>query len=208
MDIKNVVIIGAGGHAKVIVDSLSTMPQYKIIALLDSQSQEKELLGVPILGGDEQLPDLIKQGVKHALIAIGDNKRRKTMALKLTTMGFQFINAVSQHAIVSKHAILGQGICIMPGAVINAGTQIGDHTIINTNSSIDHDCNIAAFSHIAPGATLAGHVTLEEGCFVGTGSSIIPNISLGQWTNAAAGSVIVTNAKAAQQIKGTPAKAY
>lgn len=208
MEKINLVVIGAGGHAKVILDCLSSQAGYNVLALLDAQSDKKELLGVPIVGGDEHLSDLVNQGVKHAFIAIGDNKRRKAMALKLTTMGFQFINAISQHAVVSEHAILGQGICIMPGAIVNAGTQIGDHVIINTNSSIDHDCNIAAFSHIAPGVNLAGNVTAEEGCFIGTGASVIPNITLGQWTCAAAGSIIVNNIKSCQKIKGIPARAY
>lgn len=203
-----ILVVGGGGHASVILDMLSNSKGYHVVGIVDSQSSMSSRFAVPVLGGDEQLPQLFSQGVQHAFIAIGDNQRRKQMAARLTSLGFQFINVLSDHAYVASSVILGSGVCVMAGAVIQPFATLSDHVIVNTGATVDHDCQLSAFSHVAPGVTLTGHVRLGEGCFIGAGATVIPNTDVGDWVQAAAGCVISKNISAQQKVKGVPAMVY
>jgi UDP-perosamine 4-acetyltransferase len=203
-----ILIVGGGGHAAVILDMLSISKEYHVVGIVDSQTSMSSRLAVPVLGGDDQLPLLFSQGVQHAFIAIGDNQRRKQMAARLTSLGFQFINVLSAHAYISPSVKLGSGVCVMAGAVIQPFSTLDDHVIVNTGATVDHDCRLNAFAHVAPGVALTGHVRLGEGCFIGAGATVIPNTEVGDWVQAAAGCVISKNISAQQKVKGIPAVVY
>lgn len=199
-------ILGAGGHAKVIIDILQSHTDVQLAGYLSPDGQAGPLCGVPCLGDDNTLPTLFEQGIRSAFVAIGDNALRNERTDALRGMEFRVINAISPCASVSRYATVGEGVAIMPGAVVNAGAVVGDGVIVNTNASVDHDCRIGAFAHIAPGAALAAKVHLGEGVFLGIGSSVIPGISIGAWTIVGAGSVVLRNLPGGVTAFGFPAR--
>lgn len=200
------VVIGAGGHAKVIIDILQDAG-CRPIGCTTTDPNVKDVLGVPVLGNDSELPRLYSDGVRTAFIAIGDNRKRLKISNAVRAIGFQLMNAISPHAVIARSARLGQGIAVMPGVVINACAQIGDGAIINTGATIDHDCIIGDYAHVAPGSNLAGCVRLGEGAFLGTGSRAIPEVSVGSWTTVGAGGVIIRNLPENVVAVGVPAAA-
>jgi UDP-perosamine 4-acetyltransferase len=185
-----VVIIGCGGHAKVIIDILKSDPEIDIVGCTDPYVKGW-VSGIPILGDDSLLQELYDSGVQHAFIAVGDNAVRQQLSRKAAYIGFLFVNAISRFAYVASSAQLGTGIAIMPGAVVQVDAHIGDGSIINTNASVDHDCKIGSLCHAAPGVTLSGHVIVEEGVFLGTGTKVIDGMHIGEWSILGAGAVVV-----------------
>lgn len=199
------VILGGGGHAKVVIDILEQAGEVDIAGFLSPDEQPDALCGYPRLGSDDALADTLRAGVQSAFVAIGDNRRRMDCICRLRRQGVALVNAISPAAVVSRHATLCRGIAVMPGAVINAGTRIEDGAIVNTNAAVDHDCVIGTCAHVAPGTTLAGWVRLGEGVFLGTGSSVIPRITIGPWTTVGAGAVVVADLPGHVVAMGVPA---
>ncbi len=201
------IIIGAGGHAKVVIDIIRTQKRYDVIGCLDqAESVGRYVAGVRIIGEDSMLERLIRSGVKKAFVAIGDNTKRAELARLVQNQGLCLINALSPYAYVSDDAKLYDGVAVMPGAVVNAGSCIMGNVIINTKASIDHDCLIGACSHVGPGCTLAGNVHVGEGAFLGTGTSVIPRVNIGNWCVTGAGSVIIADIPDNTLVFGVPGK--
>ena len=144
-----VALIGAGGHAKVIIDILRSEDSVEIVGCVSPDPSPVEVLGVPVLGGDEIIPELFRGGVTSAFVAIGDNPTRIRSLRHLKDLGFSIINAVSPAAIISTRAILGRGVAVMPGAIVNTGSALADGAIVNTGAVVDHDCRIGTGAHIA-----------------------------------------------------------
>lgn len=203
---EKVVLIGAGGHAKVIIDILRQSNKYEIIGLTDRNIVGETILNVPVIGFDSALKKIYDHGVKNAFVAIGDNKKRRELINYTQKIGYNLINAVSSKTYISSTVKLGKGIAIMPGVIINPDSTIGDNSIVNTGSTIDHDCFISKNVHIAPGCNLAGKVTLGEGVLMGIGCKCIPEISIGPWSILGAGSVIVQDIPAYSVAIGVPAR--
>ena len=191
--LMRIVIVGAGGHAKVVLESLAASGVYEIVGLTDSdQSKWGTLLGgYPVLGGDDVLPTLRSEGVNGTIIALGDNRLRARLFERAIALGFKMVNAIHPHSWISPSARIGDGVAVMAGAVINANAHIGDNVIINTGATVDHDCCIGNHVHIAPGCHLGGNVQVGTGTLVGIGASIIPNQRIGQWSIVGAGAVVV-----------------
>ena len=199
-----VVLVGAGGHAKVVADILSRSGVE--IAGCICPSGSSELTGIPWLGDDDALESLTARGFTAMHIAIGDNARRRTMALCAKAAGFRLVSAVSECATVSQKAQIDAGVAIMPGAVVNADTFVGECAIINTGASVDHDCRIGAYVHIAPGCHIAGRAIVEEGAFLGVGVSVIPRMTIGSWAVVGAGAAVVRPVPEAVTAVGVPAR--
>lgn len=201
-----VVLIGGGGHARVILDILTGGGEYEIAGFTSVETDEKTstLFACPRLGTDAILPELYASGIRHAFVAIGDNHRRKQAGAQL--VAFELVNAISPHAIISRHVTLGKGIAVMAGAVINAGTEVGDGAIINTNSSVDHDCVVGAFAHVAPGAALAGGVKIGEEVLIGIGARVIPGVTIGARSVVGAGAAVIGDLPARVLAAGVPAQ--
>lgn len=201
---ERVVVIGGSGHAKVLVDIIEQSVNIEIVGFV-SIDEHETLYGYAHLGDDDALPAIFDSGVRSALVAIGDNRRRKVAIDMLRKGGFKLINAISPAAVVSKYVRAGEGIAVLPGAVVNAGSYLEDGVIVNTNASIDHDCLVGKCAHVAPGANVAGCVRLEEGVLVGTGSSVIPGVTIGSWTIVGAGAAVVSDLPANIVAVGVPA---
>jgi UDP-perosamine 4-acetyltransferase len=202
------VIIGASGHAKVIIDMLQDAGNVEIVGCTsgDPADAEASLLGIPVLGDDRVLPHCYEAGVRQAFVAVGDNRLRDKLMRRVVALGFGLANVISRQAAVSCRVKLGVGIAVMPGAIINVCSEIGDGSIVNTGATIDHDCRLGACVHIAPGTNLAGCVTLGEGAFLGTGARVIPKVNIGPWSIIGAGAVVIKDIPGYVTAVGVPAE--
>lgn len=202
---EKLLVVGAGAHAKVVVDLLQQSQEYEIAGLVDS-NPEAGFWGYKVIGNDDCLPRIYLSGVNKAVIAIGNNYVRKKLFERVREIGFDIVNVISKNAVISPRATIGQGVVIMPGAIINADTVIGDGCIINTNASVDHDNMIGNFTHIAPGAAIAGSVSIGELCFCGCGCRVIDKIEIGHHVTVGAGAVVISSVESSNTVIGVPAK--
>lgn len=201
-----IVVVGAGGHARSVCDILLASGAFELVGLLDPGAGEG-FFGIPVLGADALLPELIRSDRElGAFVALGDNRLREEKTRELEQLGYGIVNAVSPHAVISPFATLGRGIAIMPGAIVNACAVIGDGCILNTNCSVDHDTLVGAFSHVAPGATLCGRVTVGRRCFVGAGATVIDTLRLGDDLVLGAGSTAIRSLPGGHTAVGVPAR--
>jgi UDP-perosamine 4-acetyltransferase len=201
-----VVILGASGHAKVIIRILEEMHDWDIIGCTSAGRGAEEPLGCPVLGGDDVLPGLLASGVRHAFVAIGDNRVRRRVSEEVRQVGFTLINAISPRALISPGVQLGCGVAVMAGAVIQADALVGDGAIVNTGATVDHDCRVGPYAHIAPGVNLAGRVKVGEGAFLGIGSCVVPGIRIGPWAVVGAGAAVIEDVPEAVTVVGVPAR--
>jgi len=208
---KRVVGLGAGGHAKVVIEILQLMGGYELVGLLDPKKElwNTKVLGIPVLGGDDLLPKLYKEGVRHAFIGlgtIGDTRPRRELYEKARSYGFQIVRAIHPQATISSSAVIGDGSTIMASAVINAAAKLGDNVIVNTGAIIEHDCVIGDHVHIATGARLASTVHVGNGSHIGLGASIRQCICIGRNAIVGAGAVVVEDVPDDVVVAGVPAR--
>ncbi|MGH8612395.1 MAG: acetyltransferase [Gammaproteobacteria bacterium] len=198
-----VYILGAGGHAKVVASTLLAAG-YRGAGFFDDDAGKwgQTVLGLPVLGDLSQA--LCIEGEMAAVIAIGDNKRRREIATTYTNI--KWLSIIHPRAYVHPTVRLGPGTVIFAGAVIQPDARIGEHCIVNTLASVDHDCHIGALVHIAPGAHLAGNVLVGEGVLIGLGSSVMPHVSIGARTVVGAGSAVVGDLPPDVTATGVPAR--
>jgi UDP-perosamine 4-acetyltransferase len=202
---KGIVIVGAGGHAKVCIELLQAMGE-QISYCIGNEESPELCLGIPVLQGDNHIQSLYEDGYSRIFIAIGSNSLRERLATQAINQGYQLVNALSPQAIISPTASLGAGIAIMAGAVINAETRIDDLVIINTGATIDHDCQIGKSVHIAPQCALAGNVRIGNQSFLGLGTKVIPDLEIGEKVMIGAGAVVIANIKSEATAVGVPAR--
>lgn len=200
----NIIVIGAGGHAKVVLSTLIALGK-SIEGLVDDDPAllGTRVLGYTVLGSLSLLKNRIGQA---AILAIGNNRIRNKLAS--TYPDLRWVTAVHPHAYIHDSISLGEGTLVCAGAIIQPESIIGNHVIINTSASVDHDCRIGDFAHIAPGTHLGGEVTIGNGTLVGLGSSAIYGVSIGKWSIIGAGSVVVRSINDHVYVKGIPAKEY
>lgn len=200
------ILIGAGGHAKVIVDILLSTDQ-EIIGFIDDNIIDEGPYGLPFLGTTKHIEDYqTKYPEARYIVAIGDNGVRESIVNGLKGFNVQFGRAIHSTAVIGSDVCLGDGCVVMPNVVVNAGTIIGEHAILNTASTIDHECKIGSYSHISPGVHLAGGVTVGSCSHIGIGVSIIQGMSIGTETVIGAGACVVNNIPDKVKAVGCPAK--
>ena len=204
---NQLIIVGGGGHAKVIIDIFNEAKKFKIIGYTSKVKPDGDFVNeVPYLGSDVILKEYLNKGVKNVFVAIGDCKVRNNVFTDLTSEGFNIVNAVSKFARISPSVTLGKGIAVMPGAMINIDSVIKDNVIINTGVTIDHDNIINKSAHIAPGTNLAGNVTIGTGSFLGVGTNVIPGVKIGEWAIVGAGSVVIEDIPSYTTSVGAPSR--
>lgn len=201
-----VVIIGGGGHAKVVIDILLSEKKYEVVGFVAPSSEVKEICGIPYIGSGSDTDSLVEKGINHFIVAVGDNKLRKHLFDKYKKEGMQPVNAISPTATVSIYSEIGTGVVVMSGAVINAYAVIENNVIVNTLAGVDHDCVIESHSHIGPGTTLTGNIKVGEGVFFGAKSCATPNVKIGDWAIIGAGAVLISDINSDMTVVGIPAK--
>lgn len=201
------VIVGAGGHGRVVFSALMALHQ-QIASFVDDRSTEQLPTELEILG---TLDWLEKQNPEHFILhngigSVKDNVLRKQIYERFSQKGFEFGTLIHPSAIVDASVKVGAGSQVMAGAILQTGVHVGENCIINTGVIVDHDGQLADHIHLAPGVTLSGCAVVEEGVFVGTGSSIIQNITLGCGSTIGAGSVILAPVPKNSKIVGIHSK--
>lgn len=207
---KLIFIIGAGGHAKVLLESLQQNTDVEIGGFLEVNKKliGSTLLGIPIF--DQEII-LKKYNPKDIFLVNGIGStdipnERATSFEKLKKMGFYFYSVIHKTTYYSSDIVIGEGAQLLARSTILTGSKIGCNTIINTSASIDHDCVIGDHVHIAPGAILSGGVKVADFCHIGVGATIIQGVRIGKNSLIAAGGVVISDLPENSRVAGVPAK--
>lgn len=191
-------LIGASGHAKVILDILRQQ-DLLVNGFYDDNPSIKEFKG---LKGYGAVSEILPSKDLH-IISIGVNSIRAKIANQLEV---SYARAIHPSAVISPDTNIGEGTVVMAGTVVNADSKIGKHCILNTQCSIDHDCIIEDFVHVSPNACITGGVQIGEGAHIGAGAVIIPGIKVGAWSTIGAGAVVIRDVEPNTVVVGNPAK--
>jgi len=203
-----VLVLGGGGHAKVVIDVLLQQKK-EIIGFSDPDVNKVSVLGVSRIGNDNDILlrySPLETFLINGLGPIATNTHRQQLYNKFKKAGFCFESLVHPSAELGLDVRLGEGCQVMAGAVIQSGSTIGSNTIVNTRASVDHDCRLGAHVHIAPGAILCGHVQVDDGGYIGAGASIIQGIQIGENATIGAGAAVVRHVQPGATVVGVPAK--
>ena len=212
MSIKVKVIgLGAGGHAKVVIEILQAVKGLELAGLLDPADELKDqfVLGVPVLGDDKLISALADVGVEKFFIGTGGKSetmtRQRLYELGVSS-GLRPIKAVHSGAVLSASADIGEGVSIMATAVINAKARLGVNVVVNTGAIVEHDTIIGDHVFISTGCRLAGGVRVGTGAFIGTGATVMPGVEIGAQSVVGAGAVVVKNVAPDTVVAGVPAR--
>ncbi len=203
-----IIIAGSGGHAKVIIDILEKLDRYDIIGFIDGfKAKGTSVYGYEVLGDESYIQDN-HNTIDGGIVAIGDNWVRSKVVSRILAIHtqFKFITAVHPSATIARGVTVGDGTVIMAGSVINSDTVIGEHCILNTKSSVDHDCTVRDFVTIAPNATTGGNVKIGNFSTVSLGANIIHSREIGAHTIIGAGSNVLSDIGSFTVAYGTPAR--
>jgi len=206
---KKIVLIGGGGHCKVVISILKKLDTFEIEGIVDNYKAGSLISGIKIIGTDNDLKDIHKSGINYALITVGsikDNTKRCKLFNMAREIGYDFPVIISPEAIVDESIKIGEGTVIMPGSIINVDSSIGKNCIINTGAIIEHDCKIGNHCHIAPGVHISGEANIGELSFLGIGAIIIQGIKIGKNVTIGAGSVVIKDISDNVIAVGNPAK--
>jgi sugar O-acyltransferase (sialic acid O-acetyltransferase NeuD family) len=203
-----IVLIGASGQGKVVLDILRLQDAFSDYVFLDDDSnlQGKSVLGVQVRGTTKDLATWKSNGFRNAFIALGNNQVRERFQTQLSELGFQFATAIHPRATVARDVTIGEGTCVMAGAIINPGTSIGKGCIINTGSTVDHDNHLLDYAQIMPGVHLAGTVNVGRRAALGTGAIVLPNLSICDDAVIGAGAVVTKDVTTTVPYIGVPAR--
>lgn len=190
---KDIIIIGGGGHGRVLIDALS-VAKIPIRGICDSNLPAGEAVAfeLPVLGDDRVVLEIGPQSVKlvNGIGSVSSMGARDQVFTRFQEAGFDFVSVVHPASIISAHAQLEEGSQIMAGAVVQCGAIIGKNSIVNTSATVDHDCIIGRSVHIAPGVTISGSVEIEDCCHIGIGAKIIQGVKIGKNVVIGAGTVV------------------
>jgi sugar O-acyltransferase (sialic acid O-acetyltransferase NeuD family) len=204
---KDLLVIGSGGHAKVVIDLALQSAEWRIVGVLDDAANAigKAVLGCAVIGATDRIADFLRSGTAF-VIAIGANDVRERLQETATSSGLVAATLIHPSAVVAGSVEIGEGSVVMAGAVINADARIGHGVIVNTGAVIEHDCQIGDYCHVAPGATLCGSVSVGRRSLVGVGASVIPGISIGGDCVIGAGAAVVGPVPSGARFSGVPAR--
>lgn len=207
---KKVILIGGGGHCKMVISQLRKLAEFEIVGIVDDYKPvENIVMGIKVVGEDEDLENFYKKGIRHALITVGsvkDNIKRWKLFNMAEKIGYEFPVIISPTATVDGSVKIDEGTVVMPGCIVNVDSIIGENCIINTGTIIEHDCKVGNHCHIAPGVHLSGEAEIGDSSFVGIGSTIIQGIKIGKNATVGAGSVVVNDIPDNGVVMGNPAR--
>ncbi len=187
---KKLLLIGAGGHCHSVIETLLELNEYDEIGIIDKDNLGSMIMGIAVIGCDDDLLDLYKKGYDYAFISIGNIKVRKRIYNKLKTIGYNIPIITDRTSIISKTADIQEGVYIGKGSIVNVNSKIGICSIINTGAIIEHDCTIGDFVNIAPRVVMGGGVNVCQNSNVGLNTSIRECVSIGENSVIGMGSVV------------------
>lgn len=199
---KKLVIIGAGGHGKVVAD-IAKLNNYTSISFLDDAPGAAECGGYPVAG---QVKDAARYSDCEFAVAIGNAAVRREKQELVASLGIRAAVLIHPAAVIAEDSVIGEGTVVMAGAVINPGAVVGKGCIVNTCASVDHDCVLADYVHIAVGAHLAGNVAVGEGTWIGAGAVVSNNVAVAGGCTVGAGAVVVRDLTEPGTYIGVPAR--
>ncbi len=199
-------IIGSGGHATVVVDTARASGVFDVLGCLDDDVGRHggQVLGAPVVGSISKAT-VEEHRIHNAVIAIGSNTVRRTIAARLGSL-LEWAVVIHPDAYVAESATLGEGAVVFAGVVIQPQVRVGRHVICNTSSSVDHDSRIGDWVHIGPGARLAGDTAIGDGALLGIGSSVAPGVGVGEWSVVGAGATVIHDLPSNVTAIGTPSR--
>ncbi len=204
-----VVVIGAGGHARVIIDALQRDGRTVTGAVdRDKATWHTMIAGVPVLGGDDwiDVEDRLALELVIGIGFLGLHSTRRDVFDKFKALGFRFSPVIDPSATITGAVEIGEGAQVLAGCVVQPSTRIGRNTILNTRALADHDCDIGAHAHIAPGAVLCGNVHVGDETLIGAGATVLQSVSVGRNCVVAAGAAVTQNVPDGSRVAGVPAK--
>jgi acetyltransferase EpsM len=206
-DRRDLLVYGAGGHARVVVDAALASGRFTVLGMLDDDpaTHGASHLGTPVLGGFDVL-DREEYADSLLVVAIGDGEARRGCAERLLSRGRNFTEIVHPAAFLGREVTVGAGSVVLPLAAINTGARVGRHTIINTGAIIEHDARIDDFVHLSPGVRLGGTVRVGVGSHVGLGAVLLPGVCVGAEATVAAGAVVLHDVPDGETVAGVPAR--
>jgi sugar O-acyltransferase (sialic acid O-acetyltransferase NeuD family) len=205
-----VLILGAGGHGRVVLDILLASRRHEVVGFLDNNAaiHGRRIDGLPVHGEIDRLSEIAAElDVQGAIVAIGDNGVRRGVARLVDQTDLELISAVHPSSTLAHNAAIGRNTVIAAGVVVCAHCQIGDSVILNTGCIIDHQTVICEGCHVCPGVRIAGRVLVESGAFLGIGATVVPKVTLGYESIVGAGSVVIEDVPAMTTVVGVPARA-
>lgn len=197
-------IYGAGGHGKVVLDALERSGR-QVAGFLDDDAARgaADFCGYAVVTGLENA----EFGAQvEVVVAIGDGELRSQVTDRVIEGGYTLATAIHPSATIGRDVEIGPGAMVLAQAAVNPGARIGRGAIVNTGAIVDHDCVIGDFAHVAPGARLAGNVTVGEAALIGVGATVIPGVKIGPGSTVGAGAVVVADVAAGATVAGVPAK--
>ena len=203
---ERLVILGAGGHGRALIELLQDLPGYELVGLVDGRPPPGPVLGVPVLGDESALPGLVRDGCRLACIAIGDNAARLAAGARLEALGFALPALVHPSAIIARSAELAPGVVVLPRVVLGALARVGRLAILNTGAIAEHDTLVGEGAHVGPGAVLAGGVRVGARALVGAGAACKPYVGIGADAVVGVGAAVVADVAAGQSVGGVPAR--
>lgn len=205
---SQMVIAGAGGHARVLIEAVQSRGRWIVAALTDPEVTG-EVLGVPVVGTDDMLAELHGRGMQAALVGVGSTHRptrRVKLYEEVRAIGFTLPTICHSSAQCSQTATLGEGTVVLAGAIVNAQAVIGQNAIINTGAIVEHDCRIGDHVHIAPRAVLGGGVVVDPEVHVGIGAVVLEGRTIGRGSVIGAGAIVVRDVPPNTLCVGVPAQ--
>ncbi|HEY2746372.1 MAG TPA: NeuD/PglB/VioB family sugar acetyltransferase [Polyangia bacterium] len=193
---RRILIVGAGGHGKVVADLLRVGGAFEIAAFADEEARQRDgdlYLGARVLAGEGALVRARELGLGWAIVAVGDCAARLGGCERLRAHGFEIASAVHPRAVVAADVTIGAGTVVLAGAVVNTAARLGDAVLVNSMALVDHDCDIDDGVHVEPGATVGGSVRVGRATTIGSGATIVKGRRIGAHARVAPGAVVTSD---------------
>lgn len=191
---ESIILLGIGGHAHSIVDSIESSNEYSICGFLDvPEKVGEQYRGYEVIGTDDLLEDCFQRGIRNAFVSIGylgTGNIRNILYERIKAVGFHLPNIVDKTAVIAKDVVMGEGNFVGKEAIINSAAKIGNMCIINTGAIVEHDCKVGDFSHVSVGSVLCGDVHVGQSSFIGANATVIQGKNIGNNCIVGAGTTI------------------
>jgi sugar O-acyltransferase (sialic acid O-acetyltransferase NeuD family) len=204
----DLIVLGAGDHAKVVMATVEAQGKYTIVGLLDDDpsKQGTTVYGREVLGGSELLVDFSERGVTNVIVAVGDNADRASLAKLAVNAGFDLATAIHPTAIILKGSAVGAGSVLLPNAYVGADSILGEGVLLSVGSLVAHDCEVGSWAQFCPGARLGGHVQVGDYSLIGLGASVLPGVSVGRQVVVGANAAVIGEIPDFATAVGVPAR--